>query len=122
MAKAKREIIEHASTQESSETLTMAPVAVKTSSAGIYAFVFIGIIISMAAGAFSFILFQQLERNKSELNAIKVEIGGQLNGKLDGVSGKFKNVSDRFSNVSDRISRFNDRSRFKKISTGSNNQ
>ena len=81
---------------------------VKLSSTGILAFVFIAVVISLAAGAFSFVLFNQLAQNKNELDALKVEIGGQLNGKLDGVSGKFNNVSDRFTNVSDRISRFND--------------
>jgi len=66
------------------------------------------VLLSIAAGAFSFYLFQKLEDNKADLNGLKLEIGGQLTGKLDGVSGKFNNVSDRFNNVSDRISRFND--------------
>ena len=99
--------MEHSSPLENSDNETSQQ-TVKTSSAGMLAFVFIAVLISIAAGAFSFFLFQKLEENKSELNGLKLEIGGQLSGKLDGVSGKFNNVTDRFTNVSDRISRFND--------------
>jgi uroporphyrin-III C-methyltransferase len=107
LAKVNQEIMEHSSPLENSDNETSQQ-TVKTSSAGMLAFVFIAVLISIAAGAFSFFLFQKLEENKSELNGLKLEIGGQLSGKLDGVSGKFNNVTDRFTNVSDRISRFND--------------
>jgi len=107
LAKANQEIVEHSSAQEESGEKIPQQV-VKTSSAGVFAFIFIAVLISIAAAAFSFFLFQKLEENKAELNGLKLEIGGQLTGKLDGVSGKFNNVSDRFTNVSDRISRFSD--------------
>ena len=99
--------MEHSSPLENSDDQA-SPTTVKSSSAGMLAFVFIAVLISIAAGAFSFFLFQKLEENKSQLNDLKLEIGGQLSGKLDGVSGKFNNVTDRFTNISDRISRFND--------------
>jgi uroporphyrin-III C-methyltransferase len=107
LAKTNQDIIEHSASQEDAEIQTPQAVA-KTSSAGIFAFIFIAVLISIAAAAFSFFLFQKLEENKAELHGLKLEIGGQLTGKLDGVSGKFNNVSDRFINVSDRISRFSD--------------
>ncbi|MFK5894070.1 MAG: uroporphyrinogen-III C-methyltransferase [Pseudomonadota bacterium] len=107
MAKTNQEIMEHSSPLESSEKSTPQQV-VKASSTGMLAFVFIAVLISVLAGAFSFFLFQKLEENKAQLNDLKLEVGGQLSGKLDGVSGKFNNVTDRFTNVSDRISRFND--------------
>ncbi|MFK5984350.1 MAG: uroporphyrinogen-III C-methyltransferase [Pseudomonadota bacterium] len=107
MAKANQEIVEHSTTPSSDDAPIPQP-AVKTSSAGMLAFVFIAVLISLLAGAFSFFLFQQLEQQKTKLGELKLEIGGQLSGKLDGVSGKFSSVSDRFTSVSDRISRFND--------------
>jgi len=112
LAKANQEIVEHSPSQSESveqKTQKEPQQEVKSSSAsGMLAFVFIAVLISLAAGAFSFFLFQKLEENKAQLNDLKMEIGGQLTGKLDGVSGKFNSVSDRFTNVSDRISRFND--------------
>ncbi len=100
-----KEIVEHSSVSENNAA-TASPVIHK-SSAGMLAFVFIAVLISLLAGAFSFFLFQQLEQNKNQLSELKLEIGGQLTGKLDGVSGKFNSVTDRFSSVSDRISKFN---------------
>ncbi len=108
MAKDNQEIMEHSPPLESSGNQPTPQQVVKTSSSSMPAFVFIAILISIIAGAFSFFLFQQLEENKTQLNALKLELGSQLPGKIESLSSRFNNVSDRFTGVSDRISRFND--------------
>lgn len=71
---------------------------------GVVAFVFVAVLLALAAGAFSFYLFQLLQQNKMQLDDIKVQVGGvggKLSGRLDSVGGRFAQVNDRFKQMID---------------------
>ncbi len=97
MSSEKQEIIEHPQTK--TETIIQQPV--NHTPWGMIAFIFVAILIALAAGGFSFYLFQQLQQNKAQLDQVRINIDGQLSGKLDSVSGRFTHYDERIKTMSD---------------------